>query len=206
MLKQAGAEMGKTLIQLLSDLKTIEAQIVIENALTHPVLEVKLAVLAHSGETLGDRAREEITNLLDSPDVEVRKRTLDLVVQLSVVAAGPVLVRRVQSDAFHDLSTDERRKWLASVHALKASRGESVAIELLSKRRLLASDAVEDSRAIAAELLVGSDSDEAEKALEEASKQRWGTSAAVREAASRSLAAIRARQATRARTNSVGKD
>ena len=114
-------EMGRILIELLVDLKTTQAQVAIENALSNPTIEIKLAALAHMGEALGDRAREEITNLLDAPDVEVRKRTLELVVQLSVVAAGPVLVRRVQSDAFHDLSTDERRQWLAAVHALKAS-------------------------------------------------------------------------------------
>ncbi len=197
MLPTAGPELGKTLIALLVDLKTPAALQGVETALLNQNIEVKLSALAHMGESIGDRARDEITNLLDSPDVQVRLKTLDLVGQMSVVAAGPVLVRRIQSDVFHDLSVDERRRWLATVSTLKASRGEAIAIELLSKRKLLASDAAEESRTIAAEQLTSSDSTEAIEALEAASKQRWGTSANVREAATRALGVIRARLAAR---------
>ncbi len=197
MLPSAGPELGRTLIELLVDLKTPAAQQGIDAALQNPNIEVKLAALAHTGESIGERAREEITSLLDAPDVAVRLRTLDLVGQLSVVAAGPVLVRRIQSDAFHDLSIEERRRWLATVSSLKASRGEAIAIELLSKRKLLSNEAVEESRGLAAELLATADSKEAVEALEETAKQRWGTSSVVREAAGRALAAIRARSASR---------
>jgi serine/threonine protein kinase len=197
MLPTAGPDLGKTIIELLVELKTPAALQGVESALLNPNLEVKLAALAHTGESIGDRARDEITNLLDSPDVQVRLRTLDLVGQMSVVAAGPVLVRRIQSDVFHDLSVDERRRWLSTVSTLKASRGESIAIELLSKRKLLASDAAEESRVLAAEHLATADSPEALEALETASKQRWGTSAHVREAATRALEIIRARKEAR---------
>jgi hypothetical protein len=129
----------------------------------------------------------------------MRLRTLDLVASLGVVTAGGTLVRRIQSDAFHDLSVEERRKWLDTVTTLKASRGESLAIELLSKRRLLSSDASDQSRVIAAELLAQFDTPETVAALETAAKQRWGTSNGIREAAARALQTIESRRAQSSR-------
>lgn len=203
MLRRSGPEMGKILIELLGNLKTPLAQQAIESAFVNPNLEVKLACLAHIGDAVGDRAREEIANLLDAPDVDVRQKTLELVAKLGVTPAGPVLVRRIQSDTFHDLSVDERRSWLTALHTLKASRAESVAIEVLTKRRLLSGDAVEQTRALAADMLAAQDTDEALKALDETLKQRWGTSAAVREAAQRAAATIRTRSAARARASAA---
>ena len=196
LLTRAGPDMGRTVVELLVDLKTPAALRGIESALLNPNIEVKLAALAHMGEAIGDRAREEIAGLLDGPDVDVRMKTLDLVGQLSVIAAGPVLVRRIQSDAFQDLSVDERKRWLATVFALKASRGETIAIELLQKRSLFSSESLDESRTIAADFLANAESHEAVEALETAAKQRWGTSASIREAAARSLAAIRNRGAS----------
>jgi HEAT repeat protein len=145
------------------------------------------------GENVGERAREEISSCLESVDGTIRMRALELVGQLNVLAAGPILVRRVQSDGFHELSADERRRWLQTICSLKASRGESLAVELLSKRRLLSTDASETSRAIAAEALADFDSPETVEALQAAAKQRWGTSAVVREAATKALAKIEGR-------------
>jgi hypothetical protein len=199
MLGRAGPELGKFIVQILVELKTPDALSGMEVAFKNPNIEVRLAALAAMGESIGERAREEITGLLDAPDVDVRLKTLDLVGAMNVVAAGPVLVRRIQSDAFHDLSVEERRKWLTTVGALKATRGESLAIELLSKRRLLSNEATEQSRALAAEHLAASESPEALEALQVASKQRWGTSNQVREAATRSIEIIEERQAMRPR-------
>lgn len=199
LLGRAGPELGKIVIEILGGLGTPKARAAIEAALANPDIEVKLAALAYFGEEIGDKAREEITALLDAPDVDVRKRTLELVARLSVVAAGPVLVRRIQSDNFHDLSVDERRGWLETVYLLKPARGEAVAIELLSKRRLLSSEATEQSRALAATLLGSCDSPEASEALQTAAKQRWGTSNVVREAATKALAQIEARRSSPAK-------
>ncbi|MFO0617317.1 MAG: hypothetical protein U0414_32275 [Polyangiaceae bacterium] len=203
MLRRAGPEMGRILIEILSALKTTQAQQAIESAFVNPNLEVKLAGLAHVGDAVGDRAREEIANLLDAPDVDVRLQTLDLVARLGVTPAGPVLVRRIQSDAFHDLSVDERRAWFSALQTLKASRAEAVAIEVLTKRRLLSGEAVEQTRALAAEVLALQDTEEALKALDETIKQRWGTSANVRDAAQRAATTIRGRSAARMRTSTV---
>ncbi len=193
-LGRAGPELGSFLVELLMELKTKEANQALDSAFTNPNLEVKLAALAAMGETIGDRARDEITALLDALDGAVRIRTLELASKMNVVAAGPFLVRRVQSDSFHDLSVEERRQWLSTICTLKASRGETLAVELLSKRRLLSNEASEQSRAIAAEALSAFESKEAVEALELAAKQRWGTSATVREAAQKALNAIEARR------------
>lgn len=197
MVVRAGPALGAFIVQLFAEMKTKEASAGLEVALSNPHLEVKLAALATMGENIGDRARDEISACLESLDGTIRTKALDLVGSLSVVAAGPVLVRRIQSEGFHELSAEERRKWLHTVGLLKASRAESLAVEILSKRRLLSNDASEMSRAIAAEALGDFDSPETIEALEVAAKQRWGTSALVREAATKALASIEARRTQR---------
>jgi hypothetical protein len=194
MLQRAGPSLGKFIIELFMEMKTERAIQGLESAFSNPNLEVKLAALAAMGEKVGERAREEITTLLDSLDVTIRMNTLELVASLGVTAAGPFLVRRVVSDAFHELSVEERKLWLSTICTLKAERGETLAVEVLSKRRLLSNEASEQSRAIAAEALARFDSAETLEALQNAAKQRWGTTAQVREAALKSLAAIEARR------------
>ena len=198
-LGRAGPTLAKLIVSVLAEIGTKEARDGIEAGLTNPDVEVRLLALAALGDAAAERARDEVMALLDAPDVSMRLRTLGLVASLGVVTAGGTLVRRIQSDAFHDLSVDERRKWLETVIALKAERGETLAVELLSKRRLLSSDASEQSRTIAAELLEQFESKDTIEALQTASKQRWGTSTAVRDAAARSLQSIEARRAQRAK-------
>ncbi len=196
-LGRAGPELGSLVVELLVELATPEAAQALEGAFINPNLEVKLSALAAMGENAGEQAKGEITALLDSLEGPVRMRTLELVAQLNVLAAGPFLVRRVQSDSFHDLAIEERRQWLQTICLLKASRGESLAVELLSKRRLLSNEASEQSRAVAAEALGAYDSSETIEALQVAAKQRWGTSATVRDAALKALGEIESRRAKR---------
>jgi serine/threonine protein kinase len=198
-LARSGAELGRFIVSILMELGTKEALSGIESAYSNPNVEVRLTAMSALGEAAGDRAREEIAALLDGPDVAMRLRTLELVGNLNVVAAGPILGRRIQSDGYNDLSVEERKRWLETVTALKASRGEALAIDLLSKRRILSNDASEQTRVIAAEHLAQCESPEAIEALQTAVKQRWGTSAAVREAATRSIAAIEARQSAKSK-------
>jgi len=194
MLQRAGPGLGAFIVELFVEMKTDKATAGLEMAFANPNLEVKLAALAAMGEKVGERAREEITALLDSLDVTIRMNTLELVASLGVTAAGPFLVRRVLSEAYHDLSVDERRLWLSTICTLRAERGETLAVEVLSKRRLLSNDASEQSRAIAAEALARFDTAETIEALQNAAKQRWGTSAQVREAAVKALATIESRR------------
>ena len=125
--------------------------------------------------------------------------------RLGVQAAGPALVRKIQSDGFHDLAVEERRQLLATVCNLRPARGEAVAIELLSKRRLLANEAVETSRTLAAEALAAFDSEETRNALQVVAKQRWGSSSNVRDAAAKALATIESRKARKPSVAVAGK-
>lgn len=197
MVQRAGPSLGAFIVEIFTTLKTKEALAGVEAALGNPNIEVKLAAIASMGENIGERGREEVSACLESLDGEVRTKALGLVASLGVTAAGPILVRKVQSDAFHELSADERRRWLRTICVLKAARGEALAVEVLSKRKLLSNDSTETSRAIAAEALADFDSPEALDALQSAAKQRWGTSAIVRDAAVKSLAAIEARRSKR---------
>jgi len=204
-LGRASPELGTLIVDLLVELKTPEAIQGLEGAFLNPNLEVKLAAMAAMGENVGDRAKGEITALLDSLDGPVRMQTLELAASLNVLAAGPFLVRRVQSDSFHDLSVEERRQWLKTICILKASRGESLAVELLSKRRLLSNEASEQSRTVAAEALGAFESSETIEALQVAAKQRWGTSATVRDAAAKALSEIEGRRSKKSGTSLEGK-
>jgi hypothetical protein len=80
-----------------------------------------------------------------------------------------------------------------------------VAIELLSKRRLLSNEAVETSRTLAADALAAFDSEETRNALQAVAKQRWGSSTTVREAAAKALATIDVRRARKPSATVAGK-
>jgi predicted Ser/Thr protein kinase len=194
--------LGRFLLDLVVSMKLPFAAAALDAALANTNLEVRLAALAHMGENVGDRGREVLTALLATDDAGVRLRALDLVASMGVVAAGPWLARRVQSDEFHELAVDERRKILATIARLKPARAEVLAIELLAKWKLLGGDALDQSRAVAADQLGEFDTIEAKDALAAAAKSRWGGSALVRGAATRALAAMEARRSGEARRES----
>lgn len=189
---------GPGLAELLLDFcieQRLSVSTMLEAALQNPNTDVKLAALARMGENVSDRAKEELARLLDAPERDVRAKTLTSIERLGVVAAGPALVRKIQAETFHDLHVDERQQTLKTVCTLRPARGEAVAIELLSKRRLLSNDAIEATRRLAAEVLADFDSEETRAALQTVAKQRWGSSAALREAATKALAEVDARRA-----------
>ncbi len=205
LVQRAGPDLVGFLLDLMADQKLASLASAMDAALGNPNIEVKLAALARMGETVGERARDEINHLLEAPEKEVRARTLQSVERLGVQAAGPALVRKIQSDGFHDLAVEERRQLLATVCNLRPARGEAVAIELLSKRRLLANEAVETSRTLAAEALAAFDSEETRNALQVVAKQRWGSSSNVRDAAAKALATIESRKARKPSVAVAGK-
>lgn len=189
----ARAELGVALVEALFAGGAGDPTPRVERALANPTFEVKLAAIARLGEPLGERARHELVSLLESPDPAIRRRTLETVESIPLVAAGPLVVRRIQSEAFTELPIDERRLALAVVHALKPSRAEALAVEILTRRRLLAEEEYEETRVLCAELLARSSSYEVAQALEDVAKQKWGTSQAVRDAAEAALLVIRER-------------
>lgn len=180
----------------LAELGTPAAKRALQAGFESPHLEVRVAAVSHLPDAPAETVRAELTRVLEDPTPEVRLRALAVFSRLGAVAAGPVLVRRIQSADFHALPLDERRALLETLVRLNPRRGEAVAIELLTHRQIIPSQAAEESRRLAAEILADTTSDEALEALEDASKKRWGNTAPVREAAARGVSAVAARRSS----------
>ncbi|XYH96584.1 protein kinase domain-containing protein [Sorangium sp. So ce1128] len=204
LLSRAPASLALTLIQLLSQLKTPEALAALEAGFASPHVEVRISALAELPDVAGsegasgagaaaERVREELQKLLDDPAPPVRREALRLIGKLGVLAAGPTLVRRIVAPSFHDLPATERRHWIETVAQLNPARAEKLAIELLEKRQLIPSEAIEQTRELAAHFLCQARSYEALRAVKEATKPRWWNTPPVRDAAARAAVAIAAR-------------
>jgi hypothetical protein len=101
-----------------------------------------------------------------------------------VRAAGPLLVKRVQDPTFNQLPVQERRELLSALFTLNPQRGEQIAIEIVQKHGLLVDEALEQTRALCAELLgQHSKTMEALDAVLQASKRRWWNTQPLRDAA-----------------------
>ncbi|XXX75503.1 protein kinase [Sorangium sp. So ce134] len=204
LLSRAPAPLALTLIQLLAQLKTPDALAALEAGFASPHVEVRISALAELPDAAGgegatgpgsaaDRVRDELQKLLDDPAPPVRREALRLIGKLGVLAAGPTLVRRIVAPSFHDLPGSERRQWLETVAQLNPARAEKLAIELLEKRQLIPSEAIEQTRELAAHFLCQARSYEALRAVKEATKPRWWNTPPVRDAAARAAVAIAAR-------------
>src|SRR5690606_1147402 len=108
-----------------------------------------IAYLASTPEQL----RDELMQLAEGGMPDLRVAALRTLAHHQIRAAGPLLVRRIQDPAFHQLSLDERRELLAALYTLNPARGETVAIEALGRHGLLVDEATEQTRTLAAELL-----------------------------------------------------
>ena len=141
-----------------------------------------------------DQLKDELGQLCENPQPEVRFAALRTLAFHQVRAAGPVLVRRAQDSSFHHLVPEERRELLDALHTLHAARAEALAIELINKHGLLADDALEGTRALCAELL-GREarSIEALEAVMNATKRRFWNSASLRDVAVAAAESIAAR-------------
>ncbi|WP_437778269.1 protein kinase domain-containing protein [Sorangium sp. So ce1097] len=204
LLSRAPAPLALTLLQLLAQLRTPEALSALEAGFASPHVEVRISALAElpdaaagdrapGGAAAADRVRDELQKLLDDPAPPVRREALRLIGKLGVLAAGPTLVRRIVAPSFHDLPAAERRQWLETVAQLNPARAEKLAIELLEKRQLIPSEAIEQTRELAAHFLCQARSYEALRAVKEATKPRWWNTPPVRDAAARAAVAIAAR-------------
>ncbi|WP_437732759.1 protein kinase domain-containing protein [Sorangium sp. So ce1335] len=204
LLSRAPAPLALTLLQLLAQLRTPEALAALEAGFASPHVEVRISALAELPDAAGsegatgagaaaERVREELQKLLDDPAPPVRREALRLIGKLGVMAAGPTLVRRIVAPSFHDLPAAERRQWLETVAQLNPARAEKLAIELLEKRQLIPSEAIEQTRELAAHFLCQARSYEALRAVKEATKPRWWNTPPVRDAAARAAVAIAAR-------------
>jgi molecular chaperone DnaK (HSP70) len=181
----------------LRELGTPAALAAIRGAFRSPHLEVRMEALAALPESPADLVRDDVTRLVEDPEEELRLRVLETVAARKLLAAGPVLMRRIQSEQFHELSLRERRLVLEAVGALNRSRAEAAAIALLESSGLFRSEAVEQSRTAAAEFLAASTSPQALEALQRATRKKWFSSPAVRETAARAAEQVQHRRSTR---------
>src|SRR6185436_567303 len=111
-----------------------------------------------------------------------------------VRAAGPLLVRRVSDASFHQLPGEERREFMDALYSLHPARAETLAIEIIQKHGLLPDDALDQTRAICAELLGREGkSMEALEAVIGATRRRPWNSGQLRDAALLAAEAIAAR-------------
>jgi HEAT repeat protein len=185
-----------TLIRALRDLGSPQALSAVCFALSSPHLEVRMEGLASLPEAPSDRVRADVERLVNDADPAMRQEVLRTVAERKVLAAGPTLTRRIQDDKFLELPSEERRLLLEAVGALNRRRADDLAIEWLDRQQVFRTDALEQTRAMAAEFLAGSESTEALDALQRAAKKRLFSSQAVRDTAQRGADAVQSRRSS----------
>jgi len=156
-----------------------------------PSLRCEVAAsLARSPEAL----RDQLTQMAEQAEPEVRIAALRALVGHGAHAAAPRLVKRAQESSFHKLPEGERRELLAALYSLDPERGEPVVIDIVQKHGLFVDEAIEQTRALAADLLgQRARSNEALQAVLAATKRRWWNTQPLRDAAARAAEAIGAR-------------
>ena len=185
LLPGASAPLGVGLVEILGQLGTEAAQQAILSAGQNRHSVVRLEALGHLDEhQTAQGFRVEIRPLLEDPDPKIRLAALQIMARHRIRHAGPSLVMRVKTPDFDELSLDERRQCLETLHALDPLRAEELALELLMSRRFLSSDAHEQSRELATEMLGHiSKSPKTLRQLQEIGQARWKNSNRVRQAA-----------------------
>lgn len=195
LLESAPAELGITLVDLLSRLQTAESVAALESASRSPHLAVRIEALTKVSSDREDDVRVEVRKMLDDPSASARREALALVADRGLIAAGPAIVLQIQAADFHSLDVEERRQWFACLNALSPRRALTVCASIVKEHQIIPTEAVETTRMLAAEVLAGMASREALEAATEAAKKRWWNTTIVREAAERAVEQIRARMA-----------
>ncbi len=190
-------EHARKALAALHKLGTPAALTGISGAFRSPHVEVRMEALAALPETTADLVRDDVGRLVEDPEAELRLRVLETVASRRIMAAGPVLMRRIQSEKFHTLSLRERFLIFEAVGALNRSRADAAAIAMLESSGLFQSEAVDQSRAVAADFLATSSSPQALEALQRVTKKKWFSSQAVRASAARAAERIQHRRSTR---------
>ena len=195
-LETAPLELGLTLVNLLASVGTKEAAKALESARKSPHLAVRIEALTKVSSDREDEVRTEVRKMLDDPSPTARQAALALVAERQLIAAGPAIVLQIQAPTFHALTADERRQWFGCLNALSPRRAMSVCAEILKEHQIIPTEAVEATRAMAADLLAGMTSKEALEAAMEGAKKRWWNTAPVREASERAVEQIQKRLAS----------
>ncbi|MFO0564382.1 MAG: hypothetical protein U0263_01905 [Polyangiaceae bacterium] len=188
------------LVRLLARIDPLasKAALLVAGESAYPV--VRIEALGASEGASGDRLRRELRARLEEAVTTERIQTLRAVADNEVKVAAPFIALRIKSDHFDGLDFEERRALFHALALLSPGRAESLAIEVLSHKKLLRTGAHEESRTLAADTLgsIGS-SDEALEALRRHTERHFGTGDGVRQAARRALDHVEARRRAAAR-------
>jgi len=114
------------------------------------VLRIEAMAARASG---GPAFAGELSALLEHTRDDVRVAALRAISRHRLREVGPVLVRRIQDQGFHQLQEVERREMLNTLNALHPARAEALAIELVEQRGMLRGENLEQTRVLAARLL-----------------------------------------------------
>jgi hypothetical protein len=183
----ATPEEAEALLSEIGQVGTELSSAAAEQGFASPHWSVRIATLRAISAVPTTAARERMSEMLRDVEPANRLEVLRLIGERRLSSMGPVLVRRIEADAFHALSLDERGALLEVVARLNPRRAEELAMALVSKKHVVPSDAVEQSRALAIDFLAGLDSPESLALLEEVARKRWGNSQLVRDAAGRAV-------------------
>ncbi len=131
------------------------------------------ALLAPTPEMLG----KQLVRLLGSSDPTLRSAALTTMLRYNVRLAGPGLVHVIEDEKFTTRPRQEQRQMLEVLYELNPPRGEALLTSILSRHGMLADEALDQSRSLAAEVLgERADSGNPLEALDDAARLRpWNT-------------------------------
>lgn len=192
LIPKVSADQALRLIGVLSQTKSAKALDSLAPALRSPHLIVRLQALSCLAASSRRVGWADLAPLLTDPDPDIRRQVLEMVAAHRYPDAGLALSRRIRDGGFDRLAALERMLLLEALASVNVRRAEKMAIEILDRTRLFSSSR-DDSRAIAAEFLSRSDSEDALVALERHARRRFANSASVRESAARAAQVVRRR-------------
>jgi hypothetical protein len=180
---QMSIETARPLLRLLATIRTQGGFDALRRLASSGNVTLRCESVAYLAQS-PDQLRDELGRLAEAPQPELRQAALRTMAYHQVRAAGPLLVKRVQDPTFNQLPVPERRELLTALFALNPQRAEQIAVEVVQKHGLLVDEALEQTRALCAELLgQNAKSMEALDAVLQASKRRWWNTQPLRDAA-----------------------
>ena len=145
---------GLMLADLLTELDNEKAIEAIAKGVASPHPLVRVQALEHMDETSGMQVREELRTLLEDENETVRLTALDAILKYKIKAAGPYLVLRIRQPDFFEYSSEERKKSLLTLAALRPDRAERICVEILLDTGQVRSTSLDETRVHATEILV----------------------------------------------------
>lgn len=163
---------ARRILTVLVRLGTAPARELLDAIIAGPdvVLRIEAIAARASG---GAQFANELQTLLEHSREDVRVAALRAIARHRLREVGPVLVRKIQDPAFHQLLEVERRDMLATLNALHPGRAEALAIAFVEQRGMIQSEGLQQSRVLAARLLAANSRDPAALEAIRAARGAW---------------------------------